>query len=416
MVSRGRSLIALAGACSALAFAQASSNPQNSPTADQIQSVIDANRKGAKPRPIAPGKGLSRQDRERGRVFQSTKNSVVYISSRTRQFEIKDNRTGKAYEVPPGTGTGFVWDEFGHVVTNYHVVTIEDFEGVPRGEADDVSVALADGQVYLARLIGKSLAYDIAVLQVFAPLKHMPPIPIGASKGLAVGQAVLAIGNPFGLAQHHTLTSGIISGLGREMMTVYGTPIQDVIQTDAAINPGNSGGPLLDMAGRLVGMNTAITSTSGSSAGIGFAIPVDTLNRVVPALIKDGQMGRPELGFTVLGPKKTAEVGIERGLVVAEVDPGSFAERSGLKPWRFEPESMLRLDIPAKVLEVGDVILGFQGKPFFNYLHLFVEMELHPRGEPFELDVLRDSKIIKVVIDPWHSPKKGAPKPKKTVI
>ena len=412
MDRRSQSLIAVAWVCTMVVNAQ--SVPQ-APTADQVEAVIEANRKGAKPRPVAPGQPLSREDRERARVFQATKNSVVYISSKTHEFKITDNRTGKAYDVPPGTGTGFVWDDLGHVVTNYHVVTIEDMEGVPRGEADDVSVALSDGKVYQARVIGRSLAYDIAVLHVFAPLRQMRPIPIGRSRTLMEGQSVLAIGNPFGLAQHHTLTSGIISGLGREMMTVYGTPIQDVIQTDAAINPGNSGGPLLDMAGRLVGMNTAITSTSGSSAGIGFAIPVDTLNRVVPNLIAQGQLGRPELGFTVFGAQKTAEANVTRGLVVSSVTPGSFAEAAGLKPWKVVEES-LRPDVPLKVVEIGDVILGFQGKPLDNLLHLFVKMEVHPQGSPFELDVFRNGQVVKVVIDPWQGPKKEAPKPKKTVI
>jgi S1-C subfamily serine protease len=379
------------------------------------EAVIAENRKGAKPRPLAPGKPITPEDRERARVFNRSKNSVVYISSRTHEFKITDNRTGRAYDVPPGTGTGFVWDDLGHVVTNYHVVTIEDLDGVPRGEADDVTVALGDGRAYRARVIGKSLAYDIAVLHVFAPLKQMAPIPIGSSRALMVGQSVLAIGNPFGMAQHHTLTSGIVSGLGREMLTVYGTPILDVIQTDAAINPGNSGGPLLDRAGRLVGMNTAITSTSGSSAGIGFAIPVDTLNRVVPTLIEQGQQGRPELGFVVLGPSKTAEAGVERGLVVAEVIPGSHADRAGLRPWKFDSETALRRDLRLKVLEVGDVILGFQGKPLLNDLHLFVEMEVHPRGEPFELDVLRDGAVVKIYIDPWSASKKDPPKLEKTV-
>jgi S1-C subfamily serine protease len=343
-------------------------------------------------------------------VFDRSKQSVVYISSKTHEFQITDKRTGRAYEVPPGTGTGFVWDDLGHVVTNYHVVTIEDLEGIPRGEADEVAVALSDGSAYRARVIGKSLAYDIAVLHVFAPLRRMAPIPIGSSRDLSVGQSVLAIGNPFGLAQHHTLTSGIISALKREMTTVYGTPIQDVIQTDAAINPGNSGGPLLDRAGRLVGMNTAIASTSGSSAGIGFAIPVDTLNRVVPTLIAQKQLGRPELGFAVMKSSLMQALGIDRGLPVLDVTPGSFADRAGLRPWKVDVSV-----VPPKVLEVGDIILGFQGKPLLNDLHLFVEMEVHPKGEPFELDVLRNGAVIKVRIDPWKAPKKEEPRLEKTV-
>ncbi len=406
MIRRGRRVIALTGLLAAAAAAQAPSQAPR-PTPEEELAVINANRKGAKPRPVAPGAPLSREDRQRAKVFSDSRDSVVFINSQTTEFPLLDPRTGQLHEMPSGTGTGFVWDDLGHVVTNYHVVTVEDQEGVPRGEADDVSVALGDGRMYRAKVIGKSLAYDIAVLHVFAPLKQMVPLPLGSTKRLVVGQSVLAIGNPFGLAQHHTLTSGIVSGLGREMLTVYGTPIQDVIQTDAAINPGNSGGPLLDMAGRLVGMNTAITSTSGSSAGIGFAIPVDTLNRVVPTLIAQGQLGRPELGFAVMKSNLMRALGIDRGLPVLEVTPGSFADRAGLRPWKVD------LNVaPPKILEAGDTILGFEGKALLNFLHLFVEMEVHPRGKPFELDVLRDGAIVKIAIDPWGAPKKEKPKPK----
>ncbi len=411
MNSRGRSLPALAGLLTALATAQSVPKAGPVPTLAQAVEVIEANRKGAKPRPLAPGAPLSAEDRQRAKVFQAARKSVVFISAATKEFAITDVRTGRQFDVPPGTGTGFVWDELGHVVTNYHVVTVEDPGGVPRGEAEYLTVTLADGKQYQACVIGKSLACDIAVLHVFAPLRQMVPLGLGASRRLLVGQSLLAIGNPFGL--DHTLTSGIVSGLGREMLTAYGTPIKDVIQTDAAINPGNSGGPLLDMSGRLIGMNTAITSTSGSSAGVGFAIPVDTLNRIVPVLIEKGQQGRPELGFEILPPKFTAQLGITQGLVVSSIVPGSFAAQAGLKAWSLAEPSAGGL--PPRVLEKGDVILGFQGKPLLNHLHLFVEMEVHPRGEPFELDVLRDGKVVKVIIDPWHE-NKTPPAKEKAVI
>ncbi len=402
--------MALAGLFSVFALAQGPT-PVKPTQAEAMDAVIAANRKGAKPRPVAPGIPLSAEDRRRAKVFQAAKKSVVFVRSATKEFAITDLRTGRQFDVPPGTGTGFVWDELGHVVTNYHVVTVEDQDGVPSAEAEDLTVTLADGEHYRARVIGRSLACDIAVLHVFAPLNQLKALGLGSSRRLVVGQSVLAIGNPFSL--DHTLTSGIVSGLGREMLTTYGTPIRDVIQTDAAINPGNSGGPLLDMSGRLIGMNTAITSTSGSSAGVGFAIPVDTLNRIVPELIEKGRHGLPELGFENLPPRAAAILGITQGVAVARVMPHSFAEQSGLKAWDLEQTK--DPDHPLRVIARGDVILGFQGKVLLNYLHLLVEMEAHPAGQPFLFNVLRDGKIIPISIDPWHERKQQPPKEKAVI-
>lgn len=371
------------------------------PSHDPV-AVIEANRKNAKPRPIAPSVSLNAEERARERVFKGAKKSVVHISSGMSNVVFRDAKTGRWFEPKPGTGTGFVWDEKGHVVTNYHVIAVDDPLGIPSMEADRLVVQLSNGKQYQAVVIGRSLAYDVAVLHVFAPLNDMKPLPMGRSKGLRMGQSVLALGNPFGL--DHTLTSGIVSGLGRELITTYGTPIQDVIQTDAAINPGNSGGPLLDMGGRLSGMATSIASTSGSNAGVGFAIPADILNRVVPELIEKGQQGRPELGFILLPLVKAQEAGVREGLVVSDVVKGSFADLAGLRPWVLEPESARRKDIPIKVYEVGDVIVGFEGKPLLNDLHLFVLMEVHPKGKPFVFDVLREGRVVQVSVDPWTRP------------
>ena len=241
------------------------------------KEAIEINRKLAGPRQPTRRPSLSPTEAARVAVFKGARHSVVFISSITKKWFLEDNRTGNRYQVPPASGTGFVWDNLGHVVTNHHVITIDDPAGGPRGEAEDLQVTLADGKTYKALVIGRSLTLDIAVLHVFAPLEQLKPLPLGTSRDLQVGQMVMAIGNPFGL--DHTLTSGVISALGRDILTGFSTHIVDAVQTDAAINPGNSGGPLLDRAGRLIGMNTAIRTTTGISAGVGFAIPVDTLNR-----------------------------------------------------------------------------------------------------------------------------------------
>lgn len=362
------------------------------------EKAIAAGRKGAKPRPVSPRKGLHREEVARSRIFEAAKPSVVYISSATRQFVFRNSATGDVFAIPPGTGTGFLWDDQGHVVTNHHVVTVDDPNGRPRSEAEEIQVTLSNGKSYKARVIGRSLAHDIAVLRVFAPFKDLRPLPIGASKDLAVGHSVLAIGNPFGL--DHTLTSGIISALNREIPTSFGTSIQGAIQTDAAINPGNSGGPLLDSSGRLVGMNTSITSTSGSSAGIGFAIPVDTLNRIVPLLIAKGQMDRPALGFVAVNARQTLNLGIDKGVLVERVDQGGLAEKAGIRGCTIASDGHLEV--------LGDVILGFQGKPIENSLQLLDRLELEPPDAVLSFTILREGQTRTVTIDP-----KGASTPAK---
>lgn len=218
-------------------------------------------------------------------LFEKSRASVVYIT--TAQL-VRDVWTRNVFSVPRGTGSGFIWDDAGHVVTNFHVI-----QG-----ASEATVKLADGRDYQAALVGTSPAHDIAVLKIGVGFKRPPAVPVGTSADLKVGQKVFAIGNPFGL--DWTLTTGIVSALDRSLPGEAGGPaIDHLIQTDAAINPGNSGGPLLDSAGRLIGINTAIYSPSGASAGIGFAVPVDTVMRVVPQLIKTGKYIRPALGIEV---------------------------------------------------------------------------------------------------------------------
>jgi S1-C subfamily serine protease len=222
-------------------------------------------------RTVTPRGDLAADERSTIELFENSRDSVVYIS--TAQL-VRDVWTRNVFSIPRGNGSGFIWDDSGHVVTNFHVI-----QG-----ASQATVKLADGRDYQATLVGTSPAHDIAVLKIGVGFKRPPAVPIGASADLKVGQKVFAIGNPFGL--DWTLTTGIVSALDRSLPSDDGGPsIEHLIQTDAAINPGNSGGPLLDSAGRLIGINTAIYSPSGASAGIGFAVPVDTVRRVVPRII-----------------------------------------------------------------------------------------------------------------------------------
>ncbi|WP_246027536.1 S1C family serine protease [Novosphingobium umbonatum] len=222
-------------------------------------------------RAITPRGNLAADEQATITLFERARGSVVSIS--TRQY-VEDVWTRNVFAVPQGTGSGIIWDEAGHVVTNFHVI---------RG-ASEATIRLADGRKFRAALVRGSPENDIAVLKIGIGLKAPPPIPIGTSGDLRVGQKVFAIGNPFGL--DWTLTTGIVSALNRTLQDEQGGAIEHLIQTDAAINPGNSGGPLLDSAGRLIGMNTMIYSPSGASAGIGFAVPVDRLRQMVPRIIR----------------------------------------------------------------------------------------------------------------------------------
>ena len=367
--------------------ASAQAQPGTQPITPQEAAAIEIGRKGAKVRPVVPAKPLEAQEAKRVRIFKVSKPSVVYIASATQRYFLFNQETGDAVAIPPGTGTGFVWDDRGHVVTNYHVVMV-DVGGAPVSEAEDLQVTLADGKTYTARMIGKSLAYDIAVLRVFAPLKNMQPLPLGTSRDLQVGQSVLAIGNPFGL--DHTLTQGIISGLRQEVVTdaALQRKIRGAIQIDAAINPGNSGGPLLDSSGRLIGMNTS----TKTKTGVSFAIPVDTLNRVVPLLIAKGRLDRPDLGFTAISSQLAAMLGITKGVVVGGVAANGVADRAGLKGWRMKEGD--------KVPTLGDVIVGFQGHVIDNEIQLLDLLELEAPDLPLVFEILRDGKRLKLTMHP----------------
>ena len=272
----------------------------------------------AAPREITPRGELAGDERATIDLFERSRNSVVFI---TTKQAVMDFWSRNVTSVPRGTGSGFIWDDAGHIVTNFHVI-----QG-----ASEASVKLVDGRSFRASLVGVSPEHDIAVLKIGIGFKGPRPIPIGTSGDLKVGQRVYAIGNPFGL--DWTLTSGIVSALNRSLNEDDGSLLEHLIQTDAAINPGNSGGPLLDSAGRLVGMNTAIYSPSGVASGIGFAVPVDTVNRVVPSLVRDGRYEQPSIGIRVderLNERLEEATGIE-GAFVLRVAKGSSAEEAGLR-------------------------------------------------------------------------------------
>ena len=297
MIRRLVTLLLLAGPLVAQPPAKKPLSPED--------ALIERYRAFAEPRTPTPRGPLTAEERNTIRRFKEVRKSVVYITAVLMQ---KDPVTGAVTRKAVSSGSGLVWDQYGHVVTNHHVVTLDGPEGQRVGETPVVEVTLSDGKTYQGRVIGFSFAFDIAVLQVFAPLDAMKPIPIGRSDDLQVGQDVMAIGNPFGF--DHTLTKGIVSALDRPIPTDYQTRVLKGIQTDAAVNPGNSGGPLLDSAGRLIGMNTAIPRATGASIGISFAIPVDTLNQIVPILIAKGQLEPPRMGFTVFRAYDTMQMGV----------------------------------------------------------------------------------------------------------
>ena len=310
-------------------------------------------------------------------LFEAAAPSVIFITTSNYRSNYWNRNVT---EIPRGTGSGFVWDKNGHIITNYHVI---------KG-ADRATVTMADGETYDASLVGVAPEKDLAVLKIEAAANLLRPLPLGRSLGLRVGQSVYAIGNPFGLDQ--TLTTGIISALGREIESQAGVPIKDAIQTDAAINPGNSGGPLLDSSGRLIGVNTAIYSPSGAYAGIGFSIPVDIVNIVVPDLIKYGKIKRPSLGVELAPSHMIARNGI-KGLLVLGVEEGSAAEKAGVEPsYR---------DRYGRIL-MGDVIVGLNDDRVLSDGELLLALEKYEVGEKVKLKVLRKGEEIELdlVLDP----------------
>jgi len=325
----------------------------------------------AAPRQIAARGDLAPQEKSTIALFRQASPSVVHITAIAVQ---RDLFTLKPYQIPEGTGSGFIWDTSGNVITNFHVIQ----------NADAAQVTLSDQSNWKAKLVGAAPDKDLAVLKIDAPANRLPAIPVGTSKDLQVGQSVFAIGNPFGLDQ--SLTTGVISALGREIESVTRRPIQGVIQTDAAINPGNSGGPLLDSAGRLIGVNTAIYSPSGASAGIGFAIPVDTVNRIVPEVIRYGKVTRPGIGIQIAEDQIAERLGVN-GVLVVDVVAGSAAAKAGLRPTRREASGRVRL---------GDVITAINGQKVASPNELFLLLEKYKVGDAVNVTVLRDEKSVQI--------------------
>jgi len=309
------------------------------------------------------------------KIFQSVADSVVFITNvsiaQTFSFDGLESA-----EIPRGTGSGFVWDKKGHVVTNFHVIS----------GGDIFYVTFRNQKRYKAKIVGSEPRKDLAVLKIQGNLAKikLKPIRLGSSKNLIVGQKALAIGNPYGL--DHTLTVGVISALDRRIKGVAGVTIKDVIQTDASINPGNSGGPLLDSTGKLIGMNTAIYSQSGSSAGIGFAVPVAFIKKLVPQIIQYGKVIQPGLGITISSSVLMKNL---PGVVIESVNKGSAADRAGLR-------GMFRTRFGEWML--GDIIIAIDGKPINSYDELYHSLEAYKVGDRVKIKILRGVEKKEVTV------------------
>ena len=332
------------------------------------RSVVETERVARYTREITPRGSLADIEKTTISIFNAAAPSVVYIFTENAVSGFFGTR-----QVRQGAGSGFLWDDDGHVVTNYHVV-----EGARR-----IQARMDNGEAIEATFVGGTPDYDLAVIRLRRPPAAVQPIPVGTSANLQVGQSVLAIGNPFGLSR--TLTTGVISALDRRLPTATGREVSGVIQTDAAINPGNSGGPLIDSSGRLIGVNTAIISGSGSSAGIGFSVPVDVVNKVVPQLIAKGKFPRPGIGIVVLDDQATASLGVV-GVVIDRVLPGSAADRAGLEG----------IDFRRRIL--GDVIVAVEDQPVANmedFVRILQESEI---GQSINLQVRRGDALREVAV------------------
>jgi S1-C subfamily serine protease len=332
--------------------------------------------KVAEPRKVTPREELGGGEKARISLFETTWRSVVHITTLAVR---SDPFSFRALEVPSGTGSGFIWDRQGHIVTNFHVI---------KG-ASQARVTFADQSTLPAELVGMSPRNDLAVLRVTGLPGNLAPLPLGTSRDLVVGQDVSAIGSPFGL--DYTLSTGVISGLGREIEGAGGLPILGAIQTDAAINPGNSGGPLLDSSGRLVGINTMIYSPSGASAGVGFAVPADTVARVVPDLIAFGREILPGIGAEFVDDALTARWGLP-GVLVRKVYKGSPAEQVGIVPTQVH-------QLTGQIV-LGDVITHIDKAEVNNKADFSLELEKHKPGETVTLTVLRNgaTRTLSVVL------------------
>jgi S1-C subfamily serine protease len=331
--------------------------------------------KNAMPRLVTARGDLAQDEQNAIGVYRTVAPSVVFVTS----VQVQKNRSlfrFSAMQVEKDAGSGFVWDPNGYIVTNYHVVE----------NSEVVEVTLCDQSVRQALRVGTDPDKDIAVIKIDAPRELLPPIAIGTSRDLMVGQRVYAIGNPFGYDQ--TLTSGIISGLGREITGASNRPIQGVIQTDAPINPGNSGGPLLDSAGRVVGMNTAILSPTGAYAGIGFAVPIDAINRIVPEIIRGEAVPRPSLGIKPAEDHIVRRLGLE-GVLILTIAPNTSAEKAGLHETERNESGRIVL---------GDLITAIDGEPVRTTDDLYRIIDRHKVGDTVKMTITREGKQLEVQV------------------
>lgn len=335
-------------------------------------AYLTLSRYTAEPRPVTPRAALTETEHSIIEMFEHISPSVAFIMTEKRGSTFFPFAPG---QTQVGTGSGFVWDKAGHIVTNHHVI-----EGAHR-----MKVRFGSEELLEAKILGSAPDYDLAVLRILRPQRTFLPLPIGSSESLRVGQFAYAIGNPFGLSR--TLTQGLISALDRRLPTTSGREIRGVIQTDAAINPGNSGGPLLDSAGRLIGVTTAIISGTGSFSGVGFAVPIDIVNRVVPQLIKEGRIPRPGIGIAALPEEVAARARLEiQGVIVAEVLAGSPADKAGLK------------GIDLSTGELGDVITHVNNHRVRTVPELAEKLTEIGIGNKAELTLLQEEKARKVKV------------------
>ncbi|MFN7115624.1 MAG: S1C family serine protease [Saprospiraceae bacterium] len=349
-----------------------SSNPTSNKEDDTVSAIPASYESEAALREVNPA--LNPSEVATIQLFERASPSVCFITTTalSRDFWTRD-----VSEMPRGSGSGFVWDKQGHIVTNFHVI-----QG-----ANKATVTLSDRTTFDAEVVGAYPEKDLAVLRIQAPANKLTPIPVGASENLRVGQSVYAIGNPFGLDQ--TLTTGIVSALGREIESVAGVPIRDVIQSDAAINPGNSGGPLLNSSGQLIGVNTAIYSPSGASAGIGFSIPVDAVKWVVPELIRYGKVQRPSIGISIAPQQIVERLGIQEGALVVGVEEGSAASRAGIRPtYRSRNGGVV----------LGDVIVAINNEKIENGSEITLALEKYKPGDVVNVRVLREGKTANLEV------------------
>lgn len=343
----------------------ATCRPKAQPLGDAHAPAVSVTA-SATPPPIPPVSPGARIEDERNTisVFRNAAQSTVFV---TQTRVVQDYFAGTLQEVPAGSGSGFVWDDKGTIVTNFHVV-----EG-----ARSLSVTFHDQQTFEAKVVGLEPRKDIAVLKVEAPAKLLVPIHVAKGGQLEVGQKAIAIGNPFGL--DHTLTTGVISAIGRQVQGAGGVSIRDMIQTDAAINPGNSGGPLLDSSGQLIGMNTMIYSKTGASAGIGFAVPVSTINRIVPQIVKTGRAEQVGIGIGVDPVQKLERrLGLD-GVIVLQVPEGSAAAVAGLRG----------LTRTRRGLALGDVIVGIDDARIVHFDDLYTALDAHKPEDTVKITVMR---------------------------